>query len=107
VLAAEHLLDFAGLHFLIEDVQAVCEFGVDRLAGFQPFGEHRQVVGLLHERLHQIAILLDAPPALQDLLRLGLVLPEIGRCGAGFYAGEFVVESGGFKDSYADRQRVG
>jgi len=43
---------------------------------------------------------------LHDLLRLDLVLPEIGGGGAGFETGQFLVEAGGFKDSSADPQRA-
>jgi hypothetical protein len=84
VLAAEHLLDLTGLHFLIEFVETLCELGVDRLASLGPLDEDREVVGLLLERHHQIAILLEPATALQHLLRFGLVFPEIGRGGARF-----------------------
>ena len=87
VLAAEHLLDLAGLHFLIERVERLAELGVDRLAGFGPFDEHGEIVALLLERRHQIVVLLEAPAALQDLLRFSLIFPEIGRGGARLEAG--------------------
>jgi len=51
-------------------------------AGLAPFDEHGKIVGLPSKRLDEIEILLQAPPALQDALRLGLVFPEIGRGGA-------------------------
>ncbi len=50
VLAAEHLLDLAGLHFLVERVERLRELGVDRLARLGPFDEHGEVVALLLER---------------------------------------------------------
>ena len=103
---AEHLLDFAGLHFLVERVEGLGEFGVDRLARLGPFDEHREVVAALLERQHQVAILLEPAAALQDFLRFDLVLPEVGRGGARFEAGQFFVRAGGFKDSSADRQRA-
>jgi len=78
VLAAEHLLHFAGLDFLIERVESLRELNVHRLAGFRPFDQYREIVGALPQRHHQIAILLEPLAALQDLLRLGLVLPEVG-----------------------------
>ena len=106
VLAAEHLLDLAGLHFLIERVEPLGELGVDRLPRLGPFDEHGEVVALLLERGDQIAILLEPAAALLDLLRFGLVLPEIGRGGAHVEAGQFFVRTCGLKDSSADRQPV-
>jgi hypothetical protein len=106
VLAAEHLLDLAGLHLLVERIQRLGEFGVDRLARVGPFDEHGEIVGLLAERLDELAILLEAPPPLQDLLGFSLIFPEIGRGGARLEAGQFLFGAGGFKDSSADRQRA-
>jgi hypothetical protein len=107
VLAAEHLLDLAGLYFLIERVERLAELDINGFAGLSPLGEHRQVVALLAKRQHQIAIELQASATLEDLLCVGLVFPEIGESGAGLDAGQFVVGSGCFKDSYADRQPGG
>jgi hypothetical protein len=106
VLAAEHLLDLAGLDFLVELVERFAELGIDRLAGARPLEEHAQIVAALAQRHHQIAILFDAPAALQDLLRFGLIFPEFRGGGAGLEAGQFFIETGGFKDSSADRQRA-
>ena len=77
VLAAEHLLDLARLHFLVERLERLRELRVHRLARLRPLDEHAQVVALLLERHHQIAILLEPAAALQDLLCFGLVFPEI------------------------------
>jgi hypothetical protein len=87
VLAAEHLLDLAGLHLLLERIERLTELGIDRFAGFRPFGEHGEIVALLLERRHQVVVLLEAPAALQYLLRFGLIVPEIGRGGARLEAG--------------------
>jgi hypothetical protein len=87
VLAAEHLLDFSGLDFLFKGIERLSELGIDRLAGSGPFDEDREIVALLLERGHQIVILLEPPPALQNLLCFSLVVPEIGRGGARFEAG--------------------
>ena len=106
VLAAEHLLDLAGLHFLVERFERPRELGVDLLARLRPFDEDGEVVALPAERLDQIAILLEPAAALQHFLGVGLVLPEIRRGGARLEAGQFFVRAGGFKDSSADRQRV-
>ena len=50
VLAAEHLLDLAGLHFLVERLERLRELGVHRLAGLGPFDQHGEIVALLLER---------------------------------------------------------
>jgi hypothetical protein len=78
VLAAEHLLDLAGLHFLIERLERLSEILVDRFAGLGPLDEDGEVVALSLEREDQIAIQLEPAAALQDLLRFGLIFPEIG-----------------------------
>jgi hypothetical protein len=57
--------------------------------------------------VNEIALLLDALAALQDLLGFDLILPELRGGGLGFYAGEFVFRVGCLKDSYADRQPGG
>jgi len=44
---------------------------------------------------------------LQDLLGLGLILPEIGGGGARLEAGQLFVETSTLKDSSADRQPGG
>jgi len=107
VLPAEHLLDLAGLDVLVERVEPLGQLCVDRFASGQPVGEHRQVFVLLAQRDDEIALLLDALAALQDLLGFDLVLPEFWSGGLGFYAGEFFIRFGGLKDSYADRQPGG
>jgi hypothetical protein len=101
VLAAEHLLDFAGLHFGVEGVERGRELGVDRLARLCPFDQDGQVVASLPERDDEVPILLEAPPALQDFLSLGLVLPEVWRRGERFESVQLVVRAGGLKDSSA------
>jgi hypothetical protein len=106
VLAAEHLLDFAHLDLLVEAFDRLGELGVHGFAGLGPFEEHGQVVAFLFERQDQIAILLEPAPALQDLLRFGLIFPEVGRGGARLEAVQFFVGAGDFKDSSADPQRV-
>jgi hypothetical protein len=106
VLAAEHLLDFAGLDFLFQRLEGLAEFGVDRLAGLGPLHEHGQVVAALPERHHQIVILLEPAAALQNFLCFGLVFPEIGRGGARLQAFQLLLGAGRFKDSSADRRRA-
>jgi hypothetical protein len=79
VFPAEHLLDLAGLYLLVERIQALREIGVDRLTGIGPLDEHGQIVHALLERHGEVAILLEPPAALQDLLSFGLVFPEVRR----------------------------
>jgi len=107
VLAAEHFLDLCRLHFAIEGIERLREFRIDRLAGLGPLDQDGQVVTLFLEREHQVAVLLETPPALQDFLRFELVFPEIGRGGARLEAGQFVGWMRSFKDSSADRSRGG
>jgi hypothetical protein len=107
VLAAEHLLDLAGLDLLVERLERVDELAVDRLAGFGPLHEHGEVVALLAQRDDELAILLEPSAALQDLLRFGLVLPEIWRGGARLEAGQFLFGPRGLKDSSGGRPRAG
>jgi hypothetical protein len=87
VLASEHLLDLGGLNLLIEGLERLSELGVDRLPRLGPLEQDGEIVALLPQRDDQIAILLQAAAALQYLLRVGLVFPEIGRGGARLEAG--------------------
>ena len=104
MLAAQHLLDFAGLHFLVERFDGLRELGVHLFAGGRPFDEHAEVVALLLERRDELAVLFEAAAALQDALRFGLVFPEVGRGGARLETVQFVSGVSAFKDSSADRQ---
>jgi len=106
MLAAEHLLDLAGLHFAVQRVQRLGELGVDGLPRFRPLDQDGQVVASLLEGFGEISILFQAPPALQDFLGLGLVFPEIRRRGEGFESIQFVSRAGGLKDSSAGRPRA-
>jgi hypothetical protein len=106
VLATEHFLDLAGLHFLIERLERLAELGINGLARVGPLNQHGKIVALFLERQAQIAILLDATAPLQDFLGFSLVFPEVGGGGARLQAGQLLVESSGFKDSSADRSRA-
>src|SRR5262245_47331530 len=106
VLAAEHLLDFAGLHLLIERVERLRELRVDLLARLGPLDEHAEVVALFPERPHQIAILLEPAAALQDFLGFGLVFPEIVGGRTRVQAVQLLLGAGGLKDSSGGRRRV-
>jgi hypothetical protein len=80
VLAAEHLLRLGGFHFLTEFLESLREVRGDVLSAAGPFVKNRQVVAPPLQRSQEREVVLDAPPALHDFLRFGLVVPE-GRVG--------------------------
>jgi len=106
VLAAEHLLDLAGLHHLRELLEAGGEIREHVLALAGPLHEHAEVLGAFCQRGNERDFFLDAAPALEDLLRFGLVAPEIGRTYVLFDIGQLLVEASGFKDASAIRRRA-
>ena len=106
VRAAEHLLDLARLHLLIERFERLTEFRIHRFARLGPFDEDGEIVALLAERRDQIAVLFQAFTALLHFLGFSRVFPEVGGGGARLQAGQFLLRAGGFKDSSADRRRV-
>jgi hypothetical protein len=101
VLAAEHLLRFGRVDFLLEFVEAAREIGSDILARIGPLDQHAQIVGAPPERLPQRLVFLQAPPALHHLLRFGLVAPEVRFANPLLDAGELFVEAGVLKDASA------
>jgi hypothetical protein len=103
--AAEHFLDLGRLNLTVECLEGLAELGVDCFPCLGPLDEDGQVVAFLPERVDQIAILFEALAALQQLLRLRRVLPEIRGRGARFQAGQLVLRTGGFKDSSASPRR--
>jgi len=106
VFAAEHLLDFALLHLGVEPVETAGQIVGHGLALVRPLEQHGQVVGAPPERLAQLVVLLQAPPALQRLLRRSLVLPEVGCRRLLVQAGELDGQIGVVKDSSAGPRPV-
>jgi hypothetical protein len=106
VLPAEHLLGLAGLDFSAELVEPAREIVGDRLPGLRPLDEDGQIVGTPLQGFGQVAIVFEPAPALQQLLRRGLVLPEVGIRNALLYLGELIGGTCGVKDSSADRKRA-
>jgi hypothetical protein len=106
VLAAEHLLRFAGFDLGTELVEAACQIVEDGLPRLRPFDENRQIVDAALQRIAQPGIVLQPAPPLQQLLRRGLIFPEVRFGDALFYARELVRGAGGVKDSSADRMRA-
>ena len=78
VLAAKHLLGLGGVDLLLKLVEAALEIGADVLAGVRPFDQHAEIVGAPPQRLPQRLVVFQAPAALHHLLRVGLVVPEVG-----------------------------
>jgi hypothetical protein len=107
VLAPQHLLDLARLHFLVECVERPRDVGFNGFAGGGPLEQHRQVVGLASQRHHEVAVLLETSSTLQNFLRFSLVFPEIGRGGARLEAGQFFVRASTFKDNSGALRHAG
>jgi hypothetical protein len=84
VLAAEHLLRFNGVDLGRESVERLRQIPRDLLAALAPFEQDADVVDLLREAVALLEILSEAALALQRLLGLGLVVPEIGRGDSAF-----------------------
>ena len=89
-----------------ELVEGAAEIVGDRLARFGPLDEHVEIVEPASERRAQLAILLEPAAALQQLLRAGLILPEVRSGDAFFDSGELGCGAGGVKDGSAGRRRV-
>jgi hypothetical protein len=106
VLAAEHLLGLARFDLGAELVEPLGEIVEHRLAGLRPLDQDGEIVHAALERVAQLGVVFEPAPALQQLLRRGLVLPEIRLRDLLLYLGEFVVRAGGVKDSSADRMRA-
>jgi hypothetical protein len=101
VLPAEHLLRLAGVYLAGEFVERAAEIVGNRLAGFGPFHQHVEIVQASAERRAQLAILFEPAAPLHDLLRLGLIFPEVRSGDAFFYFCEFDFGAGGVKDGSA------
>jgi hypothetical protein len=101
VLAREHLLGLGSVDLGFEFGEAALEVGGHVFAALGPFEEHAQVGGAARERVTQFDVFAQTASALQSLLRLGLVFPEIGFGDAGFEDGEFVGARGPVKDNSA------
>ncbi len=87
-------------------VEAAREVVTDLLALARPLQQHTEIVPLLPKRLRERLVVLKAPPLLQDLLRGGLVFPEIGRGDARFELGQLFGDTRFVKDSSANRLRA-
>ena len=104
VLAAEHLLDLGGLDLGLEFVEAALQVGGHVLAGVGPLDAARRDRRRRRpSESRELDVLAQAALPLQRPLRLGLVVPEVGRGDPGFERGDFSGGRGPVKDSSADR----
>jgi hypothetical protein len=106
VLAAEHLLDLAGLDLGLELVEPAREIVIHRLAGLDPLGQHLEILGPPRQRRAERDVVLETAPALLDLLGFSLVLPEIGFGYASFELRELIGGTCNVKDSSAAPRRA-
>jgi hypothetical protein len=105
VLAAEHLLGLAGVDLRGEVLERAAQVVGHRLAGLGPLDQDGKVVDAPLQSFAEVAIFFEAAAPLEQLLRAGLVFPEIRVSDALFDPGELVGGSGGVKDSSAGRRR--
>ena len=106
VFPAEHLLDLGSFHFTPERIEPERELAGDLLTLACPFDEHRQVVAAAGKRRQEVGILFESAAALQNLLRLGLILPEIRLGDPGFQSFQFISGPGDLKDSSEGQRSV-
>jgi hypothetical protein len=106
VLAAEHLACFRGFDVDLELVNAFEELAVNRLATFGPFDEDAEVISAPPQRLAQCQLFFEPAPSLEQLLRVGLILPEVRIGNTRFYPIELGTMTRGVKDNSADRPTV-
>jgi hypothetical protein len=106
VFAAEHLAGFRQLDVGLEFVEAFDEVPVNRLPRLGPLDEDADVVGAAPQGLAGGQLLFQAAAALQELLSLGGILPEIRMRDAALYLLELRTMARFVKDSSAGRQPV-
>jgi hypothetical protein len=103
VLATQNTLGLSRLDLRLEPVKTGIEITGDILATGCPFGQHAEIVLLLLQGFEQVDTILQPPSALKGLLRLSLVLPEIGFGNPRFQPGDLIVRKGCLKDNSGDR----
>jgi hypothetical protein len=104
VFAPEHLLRLARVDDRLETVERAGDLLVDGFTGLQPLEQDPEILALLRQPVAERDVLLETAAPLQDLLRLGLVLPEVRRGGLVLQLRELVGGACGVKDSSADRR---
>jgi hypothetical protein len=103
MLAAQHLAGLRLLDVRLELVEPLGEIAVNRLTGLGPLDEDAEVVGATLEGLTGRQLFIEAATALQQLLRLAGIFPEIGVGNAAFDLFELRTMARFVKDSSANR----
>jgi hypothetical protein len=105
-LTREHRPDLAGLDVLRQSLEDPGEILGDLLALARPFDQDAGVVDLLPQRLRELLVLLDPAAPLQRLLRVRLVLPEVGLGDPRFELAEVLRQARFVKAPSGDRGRA-
>jgi hypothetical protein len=106
VLAAQHLLGFAGVDLDGQLVERPPEVVGHRLPRLDPFGEDGKIFDTPAERVAQFTVVLEPASPLQQLLCGRLILPEVRGGDALFDCRELARWVCGVKDSSAGRWRA-
>jgi len=76
VLTAQHLLRLGAFDVLAQFLEAPGDVCGDVLPRLCPFEKDVEVIAPPLQRAEQREVVIQASPALHDLLRLGLIVPE-------------------------------
>jgi hypothetical protein len=106
VLPAEDALGLGRIDLEIEPIEPGVEVRADVLTGPHPLDEDVQVFFLFLERLDQIDLVLQPPPALQDALGFRLILPEVGLANSCLELVGLIARASCLKDTSATRRIV-
>jgi hypothetical protein len=82
VLAAQHLLDLGSLDFGLQGFERTLQVDSYVFAAVGPFEQDAEIVEFAHQRIAQLDFFAQTAAALQQLLRFGLVGPEVGSSNA-------------------------
>jgi len=104
VLAAQHLARLGALDVGLQLLQPPEQVVLHGLAGLGPLDEHPEIVDTALQGVAERQLLLQTPAPLQQLLRLGLILPEVRFGDARLDARELGAMTRRVKDSSADRR---
>jgi hypothetical protein len=77
MLASQHLLGLGGVHLGVERIQRTRQVRGDVLSSLSPLDQDAEIVNFLGEAVAQLEVFRQPALALQGLLRLGLVVPEL------------------------------